>query len=260
MMRCKRSLFVFLLALSLSACRSLPSIPDTRAEGTAEEEQQAALPGEEGQVQGFRLGVGDEVKITVWKHDDLNRTLRISPTGKIFYPLVGEIQAAGKGTEDLRRIITDGLKDYITNPQVNVDVTAFRSRKIYVFGEVERPGLLVIEDSLNILDALLLAGGPTLDADQKRIILIHRSPSELELRSINLKRLFQEGDQGQVVTLQGGDIVYVPPSFVANVDRFFDHIGKVLSPILSLERSIILGDEIKRIFTGETERRVIVTR
>ena len=68
------------------------------------------------------------IKITVWKHDDLTRTLRIDPSGKVFFPLVGEVDAAGLSAKDLRRTITDGLRRYIEDPQVNIDIISFRSR------------------------------------------------------------------------------------------------------------------------------------
>jgi polysaccharide export outer membrane protein len=220
---------------------------------------QGGLKAGEAAMQGFILGVGDEVKVTVWKQDDLNRVLRIDPSGKVFYPLVGEIDAAGLSAEQLRRAITEGLGDYIDNPQVNVDIISFRSRKIYVLGEVKKPGILVIEDSMNIMDALLHSGGPTLKADQKKIILIRSHPDQIELQAIDLKSLFDTGDKSQMVSLQENDIIYVPPSFVANMDRFFEHVAKVIYPIAEIERSILLGDAIWRIFTGKS-RQVTVVR
>jgi polysaccharide export outer membrane protein len=208
--------------------------------------------------QGFILGVGDEVKVTVWKQDDLNRVLRIDPSGKVFYPLVGEIDVAGLSAEELRKIITEGLSDYIDNPQVNVDMISFRSRKIYVLGEVKKPGILVMEDSMNIMDALLHSGGPTLQADQKKIILIRSYPEQIELQAIDLKSLFDTGDKDQMVALQENDIIYVPPSFVANVDRFFEHVAKVIYPIAEIERAVVLGDAIYRIFTGRSRQITVV--
>ncbi len=249
-------LFISILVLAC-ACNHWPRGKETK---TMEiETSQTGLKGSKAMDQGFILGVGDEVRITVWRQDDLNRVLRIGPSGKVFYPLVGEIDAAGLSAEELRRIITDGLSDYIDNPQVNVDITSFRSRKIYVLGEVNKPGILVIQDSMNIMDALLNSGGPTRDAEQKKIILIRSHPGQIELRSIDIKSLLNEGDQSQMIALQPDDIIYVPSSLVANVDRFFDHISKILYPIVEIERGIILGDAIWRIFTGKTRQRVILT-
>ncbi len=248
------SIAIFVIAWG---CSPLPRIKETKLMEI--ENSQTGLKEGEAVDRGFILGVGDEVRITVWRQDDLNRVLRIDPSGKVFYPLVGEIDAAGLSAEELRRIITEGLSDYIDNPQVNVDITSFRNRKIYVLGEVKKPGILVIQDAMNIMDALLNSGGPTRDADQTKIILIRSHPEQIELRSIDIKSLFKTGDKSQMVALQKDDIIYVPPSFIANVDRFFDHLAKIIDPIVEIERGIVLGDEIERIFTGERGRIVIST-
>ena len=210
---------------------------------------------------GFILGVGDEVKVTVWKHDDLNRVLRIDPAGKVFYPLVGEIAAAGLSAGDLRNIITKGLSGYIKNPQVSVRMQAFRSRKVYVLGEVHQPGVMSLEDPMHIMDGLLLAGGFTRDADEKKVILVRSYPEQIELHTVNVMDLLKKGDSNQLVKLQKGDIIYVPPSFIANVDRFFEHVYAIFRPIVSVERSIILGDEIKRIIEGRgaQEKTIIIS-
>ena len=250
-------LFISILVLACG-CNPWSRVKETK---TMEiENSQTGLKGGEAVDQGFILGVGDEVRITVWRQDDLNRVLRIDPSGKVFYPLVGKIEAAGLSAEELRRIITEGLSDYIDNPQVNVDITSFRNRKIYILGEVNKPGILVIQDSMNIMDALLNSGGPTRDADQKKILLIRSHPEQIELRSIDIKSLFDTGDKSQMVVLQKDDIIYVPPSFIANVDRFFEHVSKIVDPIVEIERGIVLGDEIKRILTGERGRIVIDLR
>lgn len=248
---------IFVIVWGCNPSRRVKETNMIEAEGG---NQQAGLKAGEAAKHGFILGVGDEVKVIVWKQDDLTRVLRIDPSGKVFYPLVGEIDAAGLSSEELRRAITEGLSDYIDNPQVNVDIISFRSRKIYVLGEVNKPGILVIEDSINIMDALLHSGGPTRDADQKKIILIRSHPDQLELQAIDLKSLFDTGDKSQMVALQENDIIYVPPSFVANVDRFCEHIAKVIYPIAEIERAILLGDAIWKLFTGEsTLERIVIS-
>lgn len=216
-----------------------------------------ASPAKEASEHGFILGIGDEVNITVWKHDDLNRVLRIDPAGKIFYPLVGEIQAAGLSTNELREIIAKGLAGYIVDPQVNIEMQVFRSQKVYVLGEVRQPAVLPFHDPMHVLDALLLAGGFTRAADEKRVVLIRSYPKIMELNSINVMDLLKKGDMNQLFVLKKDDIVYVPPSFIANVDRFFEHINTIFAPIIGIEKSIILGDEIYRIIQNLPPRRVL---
>lgn len=251
-------LLLIIISLLVCGCNHWPRLRETKTKEI--ENSQTGLNTRDQVNQGFVLGVGDEVKITVWRQDDLNRVLRIDPSGKIFYPLVGEIDVAGLSAEELRRIITEGLSDYIDNPQVNVNITSFRNRKIYVLGEVNKPGILVIEDAMNIMDALLNSGGLTRDADKKKIILIRNHPDQIELRSIDIKSLFDTGDNSQMVALQKDDIIYVPPSFVANVDRFFEHVAKIIYPIAETERAILLGDAIWELIAGERAvERIIIS-
>lgn len=252
-------LFISIFVL-VWGCNPSRNVKETKIIEPERGNLQASLKTEEAAEQGFILGVGDEIKVTVWKQDDLNRVLRIDPSGKVFYPLVGEIDVAGLSAEELRRIITQGLNDYIDNPQVNVDITSFRSRKIYVLGEVNKPGILVMEDSMNIMDVLLQSGGPTRAADQTKIILIRSHPDQIELQSIDIKSLFDTGDKSQMVALQKDDIIYVPPSFVANVDRFFEHVAKIIYPIAEIERATLLGDAIWKLFRGEsTLERIVIS-
>ena len=239
-------LWVLFLFISNCATSQIDSVPVETDPGPAEVDEQKAKP-----INGYPIGVGDEVKITVWKNGDLTRTIRVGPSGTIFYPLVGEIPAKGIGTEDLRKKITQGLDNYIISPQVNVDITAFRSRKLYVVGEVERPGRLIIEDHTNIMDALTLAGGMTIHANEKNVILVRQSPSQLQLHVINIKNLYYEADLTQLVYLQSGDIVFVPPTYIEQVARFFDYVRRIFRGITAAQWSIILGDQIYDIVTGQ---------
>ena len=251
---CALSILIF-----LSGCSGLPFITKTGKIAGQGGDLTIASTVKETSNRGLILGIGDEVKITVWKHDDLSRVLRIDPAGKLFYPLVGEIDSMGLSTTDLRKIITDGLSGYIINPQVNVQIHVFRGKKVYVLGEVRQPGVLTIEDSMHIMDGLLLAGGFTPDADEKKVILIRTYPKEIELYSININDVLEKGDTSQIAMLQNGDIVYVPPSFIADVDRFFKHLDNIFYPIVHLERSIILGDEVWNLLKGKNEgKRTIV--
>lgn len=206
------------------------------------------------------LGVGDEIKVTVWRKDDLTRTLRIGSSGIIFFPLVGEIQAAGLTPEQLHTRITEGLEKYFTNPQVNVDVVSFRSRRVYILGEVRNPGMFFIEDSMKVLEAISLAGGFTLDANTKNVILIKQSQHQIELSSLDLKALLKRGEPEQNVLLQKGDIVYVTPTVIADIERFMRRFYAIIEPIVELERGVIFGDEIADIITGKERQRIVITR
>lgn len=206
----------------------------------------------------FTLGPGDVIDVYVWRYADLNQKIRVDPYGKIHYPFVGEIDVTGKSINTVRDLIAKGLSRYYVNPVVKVSVDAIQSQKVFVLGEVESPGVFPIDTPMNVLDAITRSEGFTRDADQKKIILIRRNPEQIELQSIDIKSLLEMGDKSQMVALQKDDIIYVPPSFMANVDRFFEHVAKIIYPIAEIERSFLLGDEIWRLLQGKGRQKTIL--
>jgi len=212
---------------------------DNQEDGMGEAERENAS-----RVSQFILGTGDELEITVYRKADLNQTVRIGPSGKIMYPLTGDIQAAGLGIFQLRDKIRDGLSKYIVNPQVSVRIVSIRSQKIIVLGEVNRPGFLQPETSLNTLEVISQAGGFTINSEQKSVLLIRGGMEKPELRRLDLKKALKEGDLSDNVLLRSGDIIYVPNTFISNVSRFFAHLSVIISPVVEAERGYLLGDEI----------------
>jgi polysaccharide biosynthesis/export protein len=122
-------------------------------------------------VTEFILGAGDKVEIIVYRHDDLKRTIQIDTSGKITYPLVGEIQAGGSSIFQLRDKIRDGLSKYIINPDVSVGVITVLSHKVVVLGEVKKPGSFSLDTPLTAAEAVSKAGGFTTNAKQKMFFL-----------------------------------------------------------------------------------------
>src|SRR3989304_3642446 len=95
-------------------------------------------------LSNYMLGPGDKVEIKVYRNDDLNFTLTIDPSGKISYPLLGDVQAAGFTVFELRDYITNGLSKFFKHPQVLVNLTGYQSNKITVLGGVSTPGVISI--------------------------------------------------------------------------------------------------------------------
>lgn len=197
-------------------------------------------------VTEFILGPGDKIEIIVYRHDDLKTTVQIDTSGKITYPLVGDIQAGGLSVFQLRDKIRDGLSKYIIDPQVSVGVTAVQSQKVIVLGEVNNPGLFSLEVPRTTLEAISMAGGFTQDAKQKNVLLIRGGLEKPDIMTINFDRVLSGYDMAQNVSLQNGDIIYVPATFIANVTRFFDHLSRIISPIVSMESGYYIGQQIER--------------
>ncbi len=192
----------------------------------------------------FILGPGDKVEIIVYRNDSLNRTVKIDTSGKIIYPLTGDIQASGLSIFQLRDKIRDGLSRYIVNPQVSIGVASVESQKIIVLGEVKNPGFFQAETSMTILDAISQAGGVTFYGKQKSVLVIRGGMKKPELMRVDLEKALEKGDFTQNILLQGGDVIYVPRTVIANVERFFTYISSILSPIMTLESGYFIGQQI----------------
>jgi polysaccharide biosynthesis/export protein len=164
----------------------------------------------------YRIGRGDVLTVIVWNHPELTNpmgTIReteglgrlVRDDGTIFFPFAGTVQAVGRSPEEVRVDITERLRPYVENPQVDVRVTTFRSQRVYVTGEVAQPGVLYVDDRpLTILDAIGRAGGFTPEADQ-RLARLTRDGGE---RVIDLFKLYATGAEDEV--LQDGDVLHIP--------------------------------------------------
>ncbi len=204
-------------------------------------------------VSEFGLGPGDEIEVVVYLHDDLTRKIRVPGSGIIFFPLVGEINVHGMGVTELRRLLTERLGQFVVDPQVNVEVAALRSQKVYVLGEVNAPTVFPVDTPIEAVEAISKAGGFTPQASQSSVMLIRGRAEKPEIKRLDLKG-FLTGDQTGSLLLQPGDIVYVPRTFVANVDRFFSHALTALLPIMVLEQGIALYPQVQDTLTGKTDR------
>lgn len=185
------------------------------------------IPGKEPYAQ-YRVGPTDILTITVWGHPELTipagefRSAEsagnvVGEDGNFFYPFVGEVRAAGKTVEEIRSELTKKLSRYIENVQLDVRVSGYRSQRVYVVGEVIKPGVLQVRDiPLTVLEAINNAGGVTPAADLRNLTLTRNDKTF----GINLLRLYEGGDITQNVLLQQGDVLNVPDNQLNKVFVF----------------------------------------
>lgn len=191
------------------------------------------------EVQEFVLGPRDEVEVFVWQHADLSRTAVVNPAGFLSYPLVGTIKASGLNGETLATRIQEGLAKYIVDPQVTVTVKTVRSHKVFVLGEVNRPGVFPLEGPLRAVEAIALAGGFTQDAEPRSVLLIRGDLQQPELYTLALDRTLFQAVTSENVRIQPGDILYVPTLPIADAERFFRRITNILIPFIAPVQTFI---------------------
>jgi len=236
------SFAVFICLILLTGCAATKATSRTAQDVPQAPEETP----KEIKVTEFILGAGDTIEISVYRQDDLKKSVQIDHTGIITYPLIGDIQAAGLSVLKLRDNIRDGLSKYLIDPQVSVSIVSVQSQKVIVLGEVNNPGLFTLNFPLTILDAVSMAGGFTINGKKESVLLIRGGIKKPELMRLDMGSALKEGNLTQNVALQKGDIIYVPRTFISNVDRFFTHLSTILSPLLSLESGYFIGQQIEK--------------
>lgn len=164
----------------------------------------------------YRVGPQDILNITVWDHPELTIPAgefrsaisaghKISADGQFFFPYAGRVLAAGKTTDQIRKILEKKLSKYITDPQVGVSVAAYRSQNSYISGYIKNPGVYPINDvPLTIRDIIAKAGG-FVEKSADYALLVHNK----QKIKIDLNALFERGDNSQNYVLRGGDSLYI---------------------------------------------------
>ena len=198
-------------------------LSDMAAEREAEEKRErGALGIIHSNAEPYKLGPQDVLRIFVWGNPDLSPVVTtmttgnvastpagrtINENGELYFPMVGNIKAAGMTIPQFRESLARQLSKYIKDPQVEVDVAGFRSQKVFVAGEVKTPGVVPISDvPLRITDAIGQAGGATLEADLYSVVLTRGKQSE----KIDLNRVYYGGEISANIVLKNGDILSVP--------------------------------------------------
>lgn len=160
-------------------------------------------------AQNYQLGPGDVLEISVWGYEDLQvKEIAVRPDGMIAFPLVGEVQAAGLTPAGLNQAITGLLSNYVKNPMVTVNIIKFRTTRVYVLGEVAKPGMYELEKQHNLLDAIGVAGSYTKYTAKKKVYVIRKNQTGSPQQA-NLLQLLEKGDMSQNYELTDGDVVYL---------------------------------------------------
>lgn len=189
----------------------------------------------------YQIGPGDVILINVLEEEQLSGKYPVSSKGTIQIFLLGEIHVANLTTEQLaEKLKTELEKDYLRNPQIKVIVEEYNSHKIFVLGEVSKPGTYHLKGKNSILDILLEAGGPTQNAGDQLSILRTNSKDGQETLAhipVNVTKLFIAGDMSQNVQLKDNDIIYMSRRERGDItSRFFQKEMNTFSVVGEVKR------------------------
>ena len=170
----------------------------------------AAQQAETSAVLRYEVQPSDRLQVSVWKEPDLTQEVIVRPDGAFSFPLVGEVNAVGKTVEEIRRELVQQLSRVIQDAVVTVAVLEIRGNKIYVIGQVVRPGEFIVNPRVDVIQALSLAGGTTPFASPSEIFVLRRDGAQQRRLPFNFEAVVRGRDLEQNVLLRSGDVVVVP--------------------------------------------------
>lgn len=183
----------------------------------------------------YKLGAGDVIKITVFDYPDLTSELRVSESGTIMFPMLGQVVVGGLSPDEASNLIAASLdrERFIRHASVSVQVSQYRSQQVSVIGQVNKPGKYPLDKASTIVDLLAMAEGIDQTGGDKAIIIRPGKDGQIESKTeIDLYALFQ-GDAPKHINVQNGDTIFIP-----RADVFYIY-GEVQHPgTLRLERNM----------------------
>jgi polysaccharide biosynthesis/export protein len=196
-----QSIFLGLIVVLLSACGSVNHPPAPLSASTDD--------------YNYIVGPGDSLNIIVWRNPELSLSVPVRPDGKVSTPLVDELVAQGKNSNQIAREVEKQLSKYVRDPVVTVIVTGFvgpYSEQIRVVGEAAKPQFLPYKQKMTLLDVMIAVGGLTDFAAGNKATIV-RSGEGSKQYSVRLSDLIKRGDVSANVEMKPGDILIIPQSF-----------------------------------------------
>jgi polysaccharide biosynthesis/export protein len=162
-----------------------------------------------GAASDYSIGAGDVLEISVWKDQTLTRQVVVLPDGTITFPLVGRFQAAGKTVDALKSEMETKLVRFIPEPELSLIVQQVNSQVVYVIGKVNRPGHIPLNRNIDVLQALAMAGGLNVFADQQDIRIFRKTADATMVIPFDYKAVTEGNQLEGNIMLQRGDVVVV---------------------------------------------------
>lgn len=189
--------------------------------------EKSGAPGEPEYV----LEAGDVIEVKLYYNPELNERVTIRPDGKVSFQLVNEIKAAGLTPAELSKVLVHKYSRMFREPEVVIIVREFASQKVYIGGEVVAPKVVPLSERMTALQAIMNAGGLKETAYLKDIVIISKGPQGAPLaRKVNLGGVVRGESPQDDILLKPFDIVYVPKSRIAKINKFVEQYIRNLLP------------------------------
>jgi polysaccharide export outer membrane protein len=160
--------------------------------------------------QDYVIGAGDVLDISVWQDVSLSKTVVVRPDGKVSFPLIGELDAAGNTVVRLKEELAQKLSRYVTDLVLSVEVKQINSMVIYVIGRVNSPGRFAVTSNVNVLQALSMAGGFNPFASKDRVSIFRQNGDGTEVMPFRYSDVAEGKNLDANIVLQRGDVIVVP--------------------------------------------------
>ena len=176
----------------------------------------------------YTLGPEDAVEISVMRHPEFSGTYPINMEGKLQYKFVGDIDVNGLTKKEMEEKIKSIISNFVISPEINVTILEYRSKVIYVLGEVGAPGKYYMRsENIPLREAVVQAGLPTLSAAMRRCRLVTPDKNgKVRTKSVDLYSILYGGDLRRNIDMRPGDVLYVPATIMAKIIR-------VINPVTS---------------------------
>ena len=158
----------------------------------------------------YHIQPGDVLQVSVWKEQDLQAEVLVRPDGAFSFPLAGDVDTRGKSVDELRVELTGRLKRYVPDPVVTIAVRQIMGNRVFVIGQVNRPGDFQFSRPVDVMQALSMAGGTTSFAALNDIVILRRDKGELKKIPFRYAEVARGKDLGQNILLVSGDTIVVP--------------------------------------------------
>jgi protein involved in polysaccharide export with SLBB domain len=186
----------------------------------------------------YLVRFGDELQINFNYTPELDRPVTVRPDGRVTLSWIGDLEVVGRTTDEIAGEIEEAYSEMVRNPELVVSVASVAPMRFYVFGEVRNPGFYDVQNRVTMLEAIAMAGGMTTRAEWKSVLIFHPISSDTgTVEQIDLENSIS-GDSYALHLVQSFDIIYVPPTFISNVNQFIrEYFVNITPPVDSYIRN-----------------------